>query len=131
MKNVLLTIFFGLLLTVSGCTPQNASTARQNLNAREAKELIETKKEVVILDVRTPEEFHSGHVDGAINLDFYAPDFDQKLANLDKETPYLIYCASGNRSGQTTAKMEKQDFKNIYNSQAGFTELKSEGVPTK
>lgn len=53
---------------------------------------------VVLLDVRTPQEFAEGHLDGAVNLDVSAPDFTTRLAELDADATYAVYCRSGNRS---------------------------------
>jgi len=54
---------------------------------------------LVILDVRTPDEFAAGHLPGAVNIDFYELSFPDDLDALDKDVPYAIYCRSGNRSG--------------------------------
>lgn len=53
---------------------------------------------VVLLDVRTPEEFAEGHLEGAVNLDVSGADFATGLADLDPEATYAVYCRSGNRS---------------------------------
>ena len=52
----------------------------------------------VILDVRTSQEFAGGHISGAVNLNFNAPDFRSQISALDKSRTYLVYCQSGNRS---------------------------------
>lgn len=69
----------------------------------------------VILDVRTPDEYMSGHIKGAINIDFYAPDFQNQVDKLDKDKDYKVYCRSGNRSGQSVNLMKKLGFKNVEN----------------
>lgn len=53
---------------------------------------------VVLLDVRTPQEFAEGHLDGALNVDVSAPDFAARAAELDPGATYAVYCRSGNRS---------------------------------
>ncbi|MCK6599511.1 MAG: rhodanese-like domain-containing protein, partial [Bdellovibrionaceae bacterium] len=60
----------------------------------------------VILDVRTPDEYLSGHIKGAINIDFYASDFQNQLGKLDKEKDYKVYCRSGNRSSKAVNMMK-------------------------
>jgi rhodanese-related sulfurtransferase len=74
----------------------------------------------VLLDVRTPSEFASGHLEGAINVDFDNPTFTSEVQKLDKATPYFVYCRSGNRSGQAIAIMKKEGFKNIAELQGGI-----------
>jgi phage shock protein E len=69
----------------------------------------------VLLDVRTPEEFASGHLEGAINIDVQSPDFNQKVAELDPSATYLVYCRSGNRSGQAIDRMEGLGFTDLTN----------------
>ena len=49
------------------------------------------KKKPVVLDIRTPEEFKGGHLEGARNVDFMADDFSEKLAKLDRDKPYVVY----------------------------------------
>ena len=133
MKSIFLNLIIIVLLTVSGCAQSQNSDAgnRQDVSAQEAKELIVKDKEMVILDVRTPGEFANGHVAGAVNIDFYASDFEKQLEKLDTAGTYLIYCASGNRSGKATSLMQNKGFQNIINSTAGFNELKQAAVPTK
>jgi phage shock protein E len=67
----------------------------------------------VILDVRTPEEFASGHLAGSVNIDVSAGDFEQRIATLDPAAKYLIYCRSGNRSAQALARMQGLGFSSL------------------
>jgi len=71
----------------------------------------------VILDVRTPQEFAEGHLEGAVNLDVNAADFGTRLRELDPAGRYLVYCRSGNRSKQAIDRMRA----------AGFTTLEDLG----
>ena len=75
--------------------------------------------DLVILDVRTLEEFQEGHLEGAEMLDFYAADFADRLDELDKDVPYLLYCRSGNRSGQARALMEQLGFTDVADVDGG------------
>jgi rhodanese-related sulfurtransferase len=77
-------------------------------------------KQNVILDVRTPEEFQAGHIAGAVNLDFNAPDFQTKARSLDRNKIYLVHCASGGRSARACDKHNQFDFPNLYNLPGGF-----------
>lgn len=84
---------------------------------------------LVILDVRTPEEFAEGHVDGAVMLDFYEPGFAAELAALDPTVPYVLYCRSGNRSGQTLAMMEELGFESVEDIGGGIVAWEAAGLP--
>lgn len=83
----------------------------------------------VLLDVRTPEEYAAGHIDGATNLNFYDPAFAGELAALDRNQPYLIYCQSGNRSGQTVERMRSLGFTNVTELAGGINAWNAAGMP--
>jgi len=85
---------------------------------------------VVVIDVRTPEEFATGHVRGAQNLDVTAPDFAARIAPLDPSKTYVLYCRSGNRSARAAAQMQAAGFGALFNA-GGFADLKAAGVPSE
>lgn len=61
-----------------------------------------------VIDVRTPEEYGAGHVEGAELIDVQAADFDEKVAELGPDGAYVVYCRSGNRSAQAAARMQAE-----------------------
>ncbi len=130
-------VFF-VLLTVSlipaGCTVKDQTNTRtfKNISVQEAAELIKdngSNPHFTILDVRTPVEFSTGHIQGAINLDFNSASFRDELSKLDKEKTYLVYCKTGNRSGQAMKIMESLGFTEVYNLSAGIVDWISSGLP--
>lgn len=84
---------------------------------------------LIVLDVRTPEEYASGHVADAVNVDFYRADFADRLADLDRDTPYLLYCRSGNRSGTTLELMRELGFTNVVDVDGGIVAWAAAGLP--
>lgn len=70
--------------------------------------------EVIILDVRTPEEYASGHVEGAINIPVTAIQMDLENQNLDPNQAYALYCRSGNRSLVAYTVLQKEGFEKLY-----------------
>ena len=86
-------------------------------------------EDLVILDVRTPEEYAEGHLEDSILVDFYDEDFADQLAELDPEVPYLLYCRSGNRSGQTRAIMDDLGFTNVADVDGGIQAWTAGGHP--
>jgi rhodanese-related sulfurtransferase len=96
----------GLALGLTACASSGSSAAP-----------VEVGEHTIILDVRTPEEYAAGHLDGAQLLDFNGGEVAAAIPSLDPEAEYLVYCRSGNRSGQAIALME----------QAGFTDLTNLG----
>lgn len=87
-------------------------------------------EDLVVLDVRTPEEFAERHLDGAIMIDFYEEDFATQLAQLDPTAAYLLYCRSGNRSGQTAKLMEQLGFTDVADVDGGINAWTAAGLPT-
>ena len=80
-----------------------------------------------IVDVRTPDEFASGHIDGAINIPYEKISQDiQSIKGLTKESPILLYCRSGHRAGIAQDTLELQGFKRILN--GGGIELLSKNL---
>ena len=90
-----------------------------NLDVDQAHKLIAEGK-LVVLDVRTDREFNAGHIEGAQQLDFFGDDFANKLEELPKDKSYLVYCASGNRSGQAVNMMKQMDFQEAHNMLGGI-----------
>lgn len=99
-----------------------------NVNAVTFKKLIETKPGQV-LDVRTPEEWAEGVIEGAIKMNYYDKDFAKQLDKLDKTKPVYVYCKVGGRSGSAAKELEKKGFKLIYNLDGGIKAWDKEGYP--
>ncbi|UCD08395.1 MAG: rhodanese-like domain-containing protein [Dehalococcoidales bacterium] len=103
-----------------------------DLSAQEAYTLIQEKMndpDFKILDVRTPDEYNIGHVEGAINIDYNSDGFKEKLATLDRSGEYLVYCRSGNRSSGAVKVMEELGFTMIYHMTGGIIDWSAEGLP--
>jgi rhodanese-related sulfurtransferase len=109
-------------------TDAGAATAVTLLAPDEAQELV-AGGDVRVLDVRTPEEFAEGHVAGATLIDFYEPDFAERIAALDRDATYVVYCRSGNRSGQATALMAEQGFSAVHDVDGGVLAWEAAGLP--
>ncbi len=123
---------FAVVFLVS-CGNTNSQIIR-NIDALEFNLLIK-KEETIIIDVRTPQEFHSGHIKDATNIDFYEGGFIDKLQMVRKDLPILVYCRSGGRSSSAARKMEELGFTRVYNlvggigawNTANYTTIKSKG----
>lgn len=122
-----LAFFVALLVLIAGCS---SSTAQIELvSAPEAAETIAANPDHIILDVRTPEEFAGGHIAGAINIDFYAADFADRIAQLDPDSSYVLYCRSGNRSGETAKLMTDLEFGSVDEIDGGVLSWTAAGLP--
>ncbi|WP_168194543.1 rhodanese-like domain-containing protein [Antarcticibacterium arcticum] len=86
----------------------------------EAKTILAEDPNVIILDVRTPEEFQEGHIEGAVLINFFDDNFEQQVAMLDKDKPVVIYCRSGNRSNKAGKILTDLGFSEIYDMEDGY-----------
>ncbi|MCR6030383.1 rhodanese-like domain-containing protein [Nocardioides sp. zg-579] len=82
-----------------------------------------------VLDVRTPEEYAAGHIDGAANLDLGAEDFRDRVDELPRDTYYVVYCASGARATRAIEVMRGLGFGSVVNG-GGYDALADLGLPT-
>ena len=110
-------------------TAEPATSLRLVSPADAAATIATAPEDLVVLDVRTLEEFDEGHLDGAVMLDFYRDDFADELAQLDPDVPYVLYCRSGNRSGQTLAMMKSLGFAEVAEVDGGVINWQSAGLP--
>jgi rhodanese-related sulfurtransferase len=99
---------------------------------KDAYELIQQNKgnpDFVLIDIRTPEEFMSGYIEGAVNINYHDNDFIEKLDKLDKNKTYLIYCRTGRRSSDTINIMKKLKFNEVYRILGDIVRWKAEKLP--
>ena len=82
---------------------------------------------VIVLDVRTPEEFKTGHLVNAININLEGSDFASEVSKLDKNSTVAVYCRSGNRSGVATKQMAELGFTDMYDMQGGIVKWQAAG----
>lgn len=84
---------------------------------------------VTIVDVRTPQEFAEGHIEGAVNIPVEFPDFIDRVSELDPNGTYAVYCRSGNRSQPAVAGMQQVGINGIYELESGTNGWSSAGQP--
>jgi rhodanese-related sulfurtransferase len=110
-----------LIMPLSSCKDdQNTSKVVKHITVEEARSMIDTNEVLVVIDVRTPEEFAEGTIPKAINIDVKANDFLDQIIKLDKEKTYLLSCRSGKRSARAAGIMEENGFKYLYNMKGGY-----------
>lgn len=91
----------------------------QHVSEAEFKKAVEGGAQVI--DVRTPEEFASGHIPGAININVNASDATAKFKELDPNKSYAVYCRSGARSRSALGRMQGQGLKQVIGLEGGIT----------
>lgn len=125
MKKVVLMC---LLFFLCGIT--DAQTSPRLVDAATFKKLIDQKK-YVLIDLRTGEEIlHSGMIAGAIQIDYLAEGFDERIRNLDHKVGYLLYCAGGGRSSDCAELMDRLGFENVVELDKGYDHWKKKGFDT-
>lgn len=97
-----------------------SSSPSLSLSAADFGEQYRASENALLLDVRTPSEFKSGHIATAVNIDFESAAFESEIQKLDKTKTYFVYCRSGNRSGQAIAIMKQVGVENIYELRGGL-----------
>ncbi|HCP40829.1 MAG TPA: rhodanese-like domain-containing protein [Cryomorphaceae bacterium] len=131
MQRVIHNIIVILGLVTAGCQAQNVSTGGVNIdvNVADFAAGIDNADNALVLDVRADAEFVSGHLNGAIQIDFYRDDFQETLSKLNMSRPVFVYCRSGNRSGKAAKQMKALGFKEVYNLEGGIGEWARRGQP--
>jgi len=126
MHRVLFALFVFLQLSIS-CFAQ----AHTDLSVAEFEKGLQ-KGSVQLLDVRTLEEYNSGHLAGSLLADWnQRKDFERRLAALDKSKPVYVYCLAGTRSAAAADWLRQNNFSEVYELQGGIQSWKKEGRQTK
>lgn len=120
----LITVGFAMLILAVWVSGPLAADARfTDVTVAQARQLIQErggKADFVVLDVRTLEEFASGRLPGAANVDIQVPRFQNRLAALDRGKTYLVYCRTGNRSTRAVRVMKSLGFQSVYHMTEGI-----------
>lgn len=138
IKKVIATFLFIVsFLFYSGCSEIREGNRQQHLvydiSPDSVFVLVQTlpPDSLVLLDVRTLEEYSKGHIPGAVNIDYYSRDFEDRVSELEKQKFYIVYCRSGRRSRAAGEIMVKLGFPNVYNMEGGFELWVEKGFPSQ
>ncbi|HNT80588.1 MAG TPA: thioredoxin domain-containing protein [Bacteroidia bacterium] len=107
----------------------NTGAQTHYLSPKDFNEQLQKDKSAVLLDVRTPEEYNSGFIASAVNIDFYREDFAASITKLDPLNPIYIYCRSGSRSDKAMTLLLKAGFKKLYMLEGGINQWQAEKLP--
>lgn len=117
MKRLLSLLLIVVVAVLTACG--NTNEEYNNVSIEEAKQLIDDKN-VVVLDVRTQEEFEEGHIPNAKLIPLQ--ELEGRLEELKEDESYLVVCRSGNRSGKASEILLNSGFSNIYNMTGGMND---------
>jgi len=123
-RSILILFISFTLLSCNGQPSKNIQTIAPEAFA---KKINETPK-AQILDVRTPEEYASEHIDNAVNVNWLGDSFVSGAEKFDKSKPVFVYCKSGGRSAKAAAKLAELGFKNIYELEGGILKWNAAGL---
>ena len=91
------------------------------VNSKQVSNMLQKDKNWIVLDVRTSDEFNSGHLKGAINIDVHKPDAFSKIDKLNHNAHYIVHCRTSKRSEIVVRHMVQSGFKTVYQMMDGFT----------
>jgi rhodanese-related sulfurtransferase len=129
MKKLSLALAALSMILVSSCSNAHEDSLKTELSPVEFSTELGKTPDAVIVDVRTHPEFAGGHLQNAKNIDWNGADFETEIAQLDKEKPVLVYCASGRRSDAAADKMRDMGFKNVLELDGGIAGWRDAGLP--
>ncbi len=120
-------VLFLITLSAFACSSRNQA---QNQADAFAFDSLLNNGAVQLVDVRTPEEFESGYIRGAVNADINGKGFGEFVAGLDRNKPVLVYCLSGGRSSKAAAYMRKEGLQ-VTELQGGIASWKAKNLPVE
>ena len=124
LKNSAFLLLMLLAVVMAGCiTAEQNQQKTVRISPEEAYRLIQENRgnpDLIVVDIRTPQEYRTGHIENAVNINFYDPDFKQKLNELDKDKTYLVYCRTGQRSGLAMPVFRELGFREVYEIDGGI-----------
>lgn len=127
MKTLFYILPFVAALSITSCGYSSSKTALSDAGAETFDSLIAALPDEQILDVRTPEEFNGGYIEGAQNIDWKGADFAIHVNALDKSKPVMVYCHSGNRSAQAAEQLRNNGFTAVYALEGGIQAWQNAG----
>ena len=132
-RNTRLLIVIGAVLMAASSAygfmlPGETEGEYGDVTVERARELINEKPSMVILDVRTDGEYRDGHIEGAVNIP--VGELAERLGELEKDDETLVYCRTGNRSGTAVGILKENGYEKIFHMNKGITAWTAAGYPT-
>lgn len=126
MKTFFSHLFLLASLVFASCTGQTSKV--ETIEPKVFNDLLTQNTSPQIIDVRTPEEFSSEHIDKSVNINWNGGNFENEVSKYDKNQPVFVYCKAGGRSAQAAAKLSEMGFTKVYNLAGGMMKWNSEGL---
>ncbi|MDN5202532.1 rhodanese-like domain-containing protein [Fulvivirgaceae bacterium BMA10] len=120
-----------LIVFLASCTSKTQTEVQiKNIDVATAHQLLNQDKNMVVLDVRTPEEFAAGHIEGAVNINIQDKNFPKKVGELDKTKSYIVHCAANVENGRSDKSLEimtSSGFNSLMSMEGGFAAWQQDG----
>ncbi len=119
-----------IAISIISCKGQTSESVK-SIEAKAFSEKIKATPKTQIIDVRTPQEFASEHINNAKNVNWLENNFEANALKFDKSKPVFVYCKSGGRSTKAAAKLAELGFKIIYELKGGILKWNAAGLSTR
>ena len=116
-------------LVLGACGGGTSTQVVETVTPQAAADKLAGEPAPILLDIRTAPEVAEVRIDGATTIDFYAPDFRDQLAALDRDASYVVYCRSGNRSSQAMDIFRELGFADVADVDGGIVAWLNAGLP--
>ncbi len=116
--------------TTQSTTPEGTTQmSAASVVTLDAQEFATKSKAGTVLDVRTADEVAQGKIEGALEIDFYSPDFLDQVNQISKDQEVYLYCAVGARSEEAARLLIQQGYTKVYHLQGGIQGWAQQGLP--
>ena len=110
---------------IKGILKKYRTYSGNDIDYENAKIISKNDKNVILLDVRSPQEYKEGHLGLSINIPLYDLERDiDNILNKDKAKTIILYCQSGNRSNKALQILKDRNYKNLYQIEGGLDNIK-------
>ncbi len=122
-----------LIAFVASCGSQSTTEIpTNNVDVDIARDLVTQDETVIVLDVRTPEEYAIGHIEGALNINIAEVDFSERVSKLDRDKTYIVHCSANVKNGRSAKSLEIMSsfgFDKLLNMEGGIIAWEQSGYP--
>ncbi len=134
MNNLIRVLISAVLIAVAAsCGSRNTTNIPiNNVDVNTARDLVTQDETVIVLDVRTPEEYAMGHIEGALNIGIAEADFSERVSKLDRDKTYIVHCSANVENGRTAKSlkiMSSLGFNELMNMEGGIAAWEQNGHP--
>jgi phage shock protein E len=130
MRTAVFLKLFGVLLLLGAlAVPPGFAGETKNISSTQARALIAKDKKVLLLDVRTPEEYRQAHLHGAVLIPL--GELEKRVQEVPRDRPLLVYCAVGARSVSAAGLLSARGYREIYQMSDGLVGWYKNGFPVE